>query len=332
MKKILLSVAIIATSFTTIAQVGVGTTDPTAALEIKTTGTTSATKALMITAAVDTLVTVGDNGVFAIGRNPNITPTSKLTVINGQIKVSGYAYNPNIGLSRHDDGNKYNWKLIAASSSDVQKLHILDDKSGGSGYMLSFNGSTGHTGIGITSPTAKLHIGGTAGTDGIRFPDGTLQTTASKFTAGLSASQAVYTAGSIGLGTNDPKASLHIKGNTITPIQLETSSVDNAIGGLWRFAYVSGGLRLDANTGASGSEFGSNYNQTLFMHYGGNVSIGVSSGAPKAKLEIAGAIKIGASISTPVDGMIMYGDPDGAGAMTIGFYGYVSGAWVKLHL
>ncbi|MDI6717642.1 MAG: tail fiber protein [Patescibacteria group bacterium] len=34
-------------------------------------------------------------------------------------------------------------------------------------------------GIGTNSPTAKLHIGGTAGTDGIRFPDGTMQTTAS---------------------------------------------------------------------------------------------------------------------------------------------------------
>ena len=36
----------------------------------------------------------------------------------------------------------------------------------------------GNVGIGTTNPTAKLHIGGTAGTDGIKFPDGTLQTTA----------------------------------------------------------------------------------------------------------------------------------------------------------
>jgi len=43
--------------------------------------------------------------------------------------------------------------------------------------------TTGNVGIGITSPTAKLHLSGTAGTDGIRFPDGTLQTTA--FTGGL---------------------------------------------------------------------------------------------------------------------------------------------------
>jgi hypothetical protein len=36
----------------------------------------------------------------------------------------------------------------------------------------------GRIGIGLNAPTAKLHIGGTAGTDGLRFPDGTLQTTA----------------------------------------------------------------------------------------------------------------------------------------------------------
>ena len=38
--------------------------------------------------------------------------------------------------------------------------------------------NTGRVGIGTTSPQAKLHIAGTPGTDGIKFPDGTLQTTA----------------------------------------------------------------------------------------------------------------------------------------------------------
>ncbi|MBI4308726.1 MAG: hypothetical protein HY591_00170, partial [Candidatus Omnitrophica bacterium] len=36
----------------------------------------------------------------------------------------------------------------------------------------------GNVGISVADPQAKLHIGGTAGTDGIMFPDGTVQTTA----------------------------------------------------------------------------------------------------------------------------------------------------------
>ena len=38
--------------------------------------------------------------------------------------------------------------------------------------------SGGNVGIGTTSPGAKLHVAGTPGTDGIMFPDGTLQKTA----------------------------------------------------------------------------------------------------------------------------------------------------------
>jgi len=38
----------------------------------------------------------------------------------------------------------------------------------------------GNVGIGETDPQAKLHIGGTAGTDGIMFPDGTTQTTSAE--------------------------------------------------------------------------------------------------------------------------------------------------------
>jgi len=57
----------------------------------------------------------------------------------------------------------------------------LKGEATGSGYAGDFQGRVyvnGNVGIGTTNPTAKLHIGGTAGVDGIRFPDGTLQTSA----------------------------------------------------------------------------------------------------------------------------------------------------------
>ncbi len=59
--------------------------------------------------------------------------------------------------------------VSSSASSLTERMRIKDD---------------GNVGIGSNLPTAKLHLGGTAGTDGIKFPDGTLQTTA--FTGGLS--------------------------------------------------------------------------------------------------------------------------------------------------
>jgi len=44
-------------------------------------------------------------------------------------------------------------------------------------FMLN----SGNVGIGIVAPTAKLHIGGTAGVDGIKFPDATLQKSAAAY-------------------------------------------------------------------------------------------------------------------------------------------------------
>jgi collagen triple helix repeat protein len=63
---------------------------------------------------------------------------------------------------------------------------------GASPFGLSGNDAyytAGNVGIGTPNPEAKLHLGGTAGVDGIMFPDGSVQTTAA---SGSSVSGAVY--------------------------------------------------------------------------------------------------------------------------------------------
>jgi hypothetical protein len=62
---------------------------------------------------------------------------------------------------------------IANDSATNGQVEIANFGAGVTGLYVE-----GNVGIGATSPTAKLHVGGVAGTDGIRFPDGTLQTTA----------------------------------------------------------------------------------------------------------------------------------------------------------
>jgi hypothetical protein len=59
--------------------------------------------------------------------------------------------------------------------------------------------ASGNVGVNTISPTAALHVGGTAGVDGIKFPDGTLQTTAAIGGGGNTLDQA-YDQGGPGAG------------------------------------------------------------------------------------------------------------------------------------
>ncbi len=86
------------------------------------------------------------------------------------------------------------------------------------GGPLSLNLMGNFVGIGTSTPTARLHLGGTAGVDGLKFPDGTLQTTASTADGhSLNAADGspvdalfVGNTGNVGIGTSAPEANLHV--------------------------------------------------------------------------------------------------------------------------
>jgi len=65
----------------------------------------------------------------------------------------------------------------------IHNSSSFEDPSKPYGLLVRY----GYVGIGTTEPQAKLHIDGIAGTDGIMFPDGTLQTTAATGGAGAGA-------------------------------------------------------------------------------------------------------------------------------------------------
>jgi hypothetical protein len=65
-------------------------------------------------------------------------------------------------------------EIVKSASGDILNI---SSASGNDGDLVTIL-NNGYVGIGTTNPGAKLDIGGTAGTDGIMFPDGSLQTTA----------------------------------------------------------------------------------------------------------------------------------------------------------
>ena len=91
--------------------------------------------------------------------------------------LSGVTYAGDF-LHRSDEGTALRARAIR-SMGETRAVHALVGSP--EGYAGYFEGGRnyfeGRVGIGNNTPTAMLHIGGTPGVDGIRFPDGTLQTT-----------------------------------------------------------------------------------------------------------------------------------------------------------
>ncbi|MFO0832445.1 MAG: tail fiber domain-containing protein [Phycisphaerales bacterium] len=77
----------------------------------------------------------------------------------------------------------------------------------GGDEVIQFDVPNGRVGLG-RPPQDRLDIGGVPGLDGIRFPDGTRQTSASPWRASPLA--VVYTGGNVGLGTEAPTMPLHM--------------------------------------------------------------------------------------------------------------------------
>ncbi len=73
------------------------------------------------------------------------------------------------------DGSYREYSTIKRTGS---ALRFFDDDPQPNGQEVFTLKENGNVGIGVPNPLHKLHIGGNPGIDGIMFPDGTLQTTA----------------------------------------------------------------------------------------------------------------------------------------------------------
>ncbi|MES2837315.1 MAG: hypothetical protein V4667_07320 [Bacteroidota bacterium] len=149
----------------------------------------------------------------------------------------------------------------------------------------------GNVGVGINNPTAKLHIGGTSGVDGIRFPDGTLQTTAA--VAGS------WTKTGSTISPTVTSDNVEIASTSNYPLIVGSSSSEsifdfkNTSAGGKSWWFVTGG----AGGALSGGKFGifdpSASTTRLAIDAAGNV--GINTTAPSEKLDVVGNIEIPAA-------------------------------------
>ncbi|MCC6819438.1 MAG: hypothetical protein IT579_01800 [Verrucomicrobia subdivision 3 bacterium] len=123
-------------------------------------------------------------GFIGAGQSNAIAVANAATVAGGEANSVGYA--ADYGTIPGGYANAVNGAYGFAAGRRAQANHAgafvwadAQDASFASSATNQFliRASRG-VGINNNNPTAALHVGGTAGVDGIRFPDGTLQTTA----------------------------------------------------------------------------------------------------------------------------------------------------------
>lgn len=152
----------------------------------------------------------------------------------------------------------------------------------------------GNVGIGTSTPTAKLELGGTPGVDGLKFPDGTLQTTAAIGGGGdsiwsLSGADVYYNAGNVGIGTATPLSKVDITaiGDGAELLRLSTERP-------WVFRQngtgSGSGLQLKSTVGLKNFEVTTSggINVATFSANDADPRVGIGTQSPASKLDIVG--------------------------------------------
>jgi hypothetical protein len=265
--------------------VGIGlTTTPTAKLQIRGSGTTSATTALLVennNASASLIVT--DDGQTTFGNSSAwriiIDPTSG-TNPGGYISYRGsdnFVY-----FQQYMQSAFVNYLTTAASSYGFRWY-----AQGTEALRIS---SVANVGIGLTSnPTTKLQVrgsGATSATTALRVEN-----------SNASASLTILDDGNIGIGTSTPSASLHISGTSAILFEIDSPTANNIM-----FVSGSGNVGIGTNTPTASLD--------IFRNNTGNIqtnndSVIVRGNNPRLKI-------LGTSAgSSTGDGVIQFSTGDG---------------------
>ncbi|MFC1478351.1 hypothetical protein ACFL57_02710 [Candidatus Margulisiibacteriota bacterium] len=256
----------------------------------------------------------GEDNVFPSEGNVGIGtvgPTYKLDVV-GDIGLDATLYH-------NDDSNTYIY--FAPDAVDIVA-------GGNSGFYLQ--GSSGKVGIGDNTPATKLEVAGTvsanafvgdgSGLTGVASTDTGWDHTASEnivlgsnYLSGDGGDEGIFVSanGSVGIGTTDPSAKLHVYDGQMR--------VENTGGDAWVTMMNDAGIV--GYFGVRGSGHATQANDTLVYSNGGSdiaivpegveimrltsQNVGIGDANPATKLEVAGTVSANAYIK---DGVALGGD------------------------
>lgn len=301
--------------------VGIGITTPTASLHVNNT-TTSASLLIEDSTNPDTTPFIIDaSGNVGVG---TLTPTTKLEV-NGDFKFGPFGGSGGLTFGTYQWGTDFDLSPISSPGGWARANRIkTSDPSGsiffgahgrGTELIKSFwtidtpesvtffsttNGihllKNGNVGIGITTPSALLHVNNTSTSSSFLVED-SANPDATPFIIDAS--------GNVGIGTDTPTAKLHVSGNG--PIVSWVGN-DHAYHQFFpqgisagRFAYIgfpasgSRSLRIYNETVEGDISLGTDSTTRLYISASGNVGIGTT--VPSARLHVSGSTILSGSIT-----------------------------------
>lgn len=355
--------------------VGIGTTNPTQALDIRASGVhglqiTNSTQfgGLAVSNGTNTVAELegygagNDNGALDLqyagakgvlllasgnsylnGGNVGIGTTAPGSLLDVAGQIRAYNSNGSVSLiggtypsmTAYNSAGTSTTQWITIPSSGGMILDYSGSAGGGTGTFAirnQMNGpnhvfdisASGNVGIGTTAPGQKLSVAGTieSTTGGLKFPDGTTQTTAASDagTWAKSGTNVYYNGGNVGIGTTAPATALDVNGNITTHFGKFIGMQDNSTP-VWQMSRSDGTQTSTINYDGWGGWLYSGKigigttsslsSSTAALYVNGNVGIGTT--APTAKLNLAAGTA--AASSAPLkftSGVLMTAPEDGA--------------------
>ena len=330
--------------------VGIGTTSPTANLEINTGSTSSVN------------ITSQLNGSIAFG---NVSGSSQAPVIvgksssnNSPLTFIGAATNANTNGDVVFNARENNNSTFATLTNPAFKFqHYTTD-------LVTILRS-GNVGIGTSSPSAKLEVAGDIlSTGDITIDNSTgdpflkLKTNAQEYVIRIDQSDAekfqirditnsltpftIDSSGNVGIGTASPSEKLDVTGNiSLAGSVIHVGDTNTSFGfhGNDLFRVVTGGTeRFEvSNSGIIINDGGSDYdfrvesdnNASMLFVDGGNDRVGIGTSSPAVSLDISATdavqMPVGITTDRPLtgvsNGMLRYNSTNNE------FEGYINGNW-----